>query len=403
MTNAPPWTVLLTIPNFVTAGSGRALVNLAERLDRNHFTPVVGVKYAADTPLERRLAERGIEVIEIDLAIAPKPYVTLPLRARRAGRKLRRQGVAVVHSFDYGDSYTEALAVRSAGARYVSTKKNMGWGSRSWFLRSLFSDRIAVQNEEMFRRFFQHPLLRGRTRYVPRGVVVEHFADGPDRADARARFGLPDDAVVVGSVASIQNRKNQLLLVRALPDRAEVHLLLAGPVVDADYCDQVLTAARERGIAERIHLVGELDDVRPALAASDVFALASRAEGSPVALIEAMSAGLPVLATTVAGVSELLTDSDAAVLVDPDDLDGATAALASLCTDAELRSRMGAAAEALVRARRSIDLEVARTESIYLELLWTSSEKGRQHGQWAGRLRRSTAARACLASVRSGR
>ena len=131
MTPAPPWTVLLTIPNFVTAGSGRALVNLAERLDRQHFTPVVGVKYAADTPLERRLAELGFEVIEIDLAIAPKPYVTLPLRARRAGRELRRRGVAVVHSFDYGDSYTEAIAARSAGARYVSTKKNMGWGSRA--------------------------------------------------------------------------------------------------------------------------------------------------------------------------------------------------------------------------------------------------------------------------------
>ena len=63
MTSGPPWRVLLTIPNFVTAGSGGALVNLTERLDRNHFTPLVGVKYTAGAPLERRLAELGIDVL----------------------------------------------------------------------------------------------------------------------------------------------------------------------------------------------------------------------------------------------------------------------------------------------------------------------------------------------------
>lgn len=369
MTAGPPWNVLLTIPNFVTAGSGRALVNLAERLDRNHFTPIVGVKYTADAPLERRLSDAGIEVIEIDLAIAPKPYPTLPLRARLAGRQLRRRNISLVHTFDYGDSYTEALAVRSAGARYVSTKKNMGWGSRSWFLRSLFSDRIAVQNEEMFRRFFQHPLLRSKTRYVPRGVAVEHFQSGPTRSEARARFGLPDDAIVVACVASLLENKNQLMLVRSMPVRPDVHLLLAGPNRDTGYTDRMIAKATECGIADRVHLVGELDDVRPALAASDVFALASRAEGSPVALIEAMSAGLPVIATTIPGVRELLSGSDAAILVDPDDVAGVTDALARLTADNDLRTSMGAAAEALVRSRRSIDLEVARTESLYVELM----------------------------------
>lgn len=371
MTAGPPWTVLLTIPNFVTAGSGRALVNLAERLDRSHFTPIVGVKYAADTPLERRLRDLGIEVIEIDLAIPARPYPTLAWRARRAGRELRRRDVAIVHTFDYGDAYTEALAVRSAGACYVSTKKNMGWGSRAWFLRSLLSHRIAVQNEEMFRRFFRHRLLRDRTRYVPRGVVVDDFGCGLDRGQARAAHGIPADAVVVGCVASVQPRKNQVLLAEALPDRPEVHLLLAGPVLDEGYRGRVLEVARQRGVEDRVHLTGELDDVRPVLAASDVFALASRAEGSPVALIEAMAAGLPVLATTIPGINELLTGSDAAVLVDPDDGPGAAVALAALCSDPARRDAMGAAARALVRARRSIDLEVARTESLYLELLWT--------------------------------
>lgn len=118
-------------------------------------------------------------------------------------------------------------------------------------------------------------------------------------------------------------------------------------------------------------LVGELDGMRPALVACDVFASASRAEGSPVALIEAMSAGLPLLATTIPGVRELLSGSDAAVLVDPDDVNAATAALARLTAIPLLRSAMGATTETLVRIRRSIELEVARSESLYLELLWS--------------------------------
>lgn len=372
MTSGPPWPVLLTIPNFVTAGSGKALVNLAERLDRTHFTPVVGVRRRGDTPLEARLAEVGIDVVELELSPAPRPYPTLPWRAWRVGRDLRRRGIAVVHSFDYGDSYTEALVARAAGARYVSTKKNMGWGSRAWLLRSLLSHRIAVQNEEMFRRFFRPRFLRGRCRYVPRGVVVDQFdgGGGVDGRSVRTDLGIPDGALVVASVASIQPRKNQVLLVEALPDRPDVHLLLTGPLLDDGYGERVRRAAADRGLADRVHLVGEVDDVRPTLAAADVFALASRAEGSPVALIEAMAAGLPIVATTIPGVNELLDGTGAATLVDPDDVVGAARALRALCGDDALRSRAGAAARDLVRSRRSIDLEVARTESLYLELLW---------------------------------
>lgn len=371
MTADPPWTVLLTIPNFVTAGSGRALVNLAERLDRAQFTPIVGVRKRADAPLERRLEASGIEVTEVDTAVAPRPYATLPRRVRRAARPLREREVDLVHSFDYGDSYTEALVTRAAGASYISTKKNMGWGSRAWFLRSLFSNRIAVQNEEMFRRFFGHPLLRHRCRYVPRGVVIDDFTGAGDRATTRSDLGLSDQSIVVVSVASVQPRKNQLLLVEALPDRDDVHLVLAGPLIDEDYADRVRVAAAARGADERVHLLGNLDDVQPVLAAADIFALASRAEGSPVALIEAMAAGLPVVATTIPGVSELLYGSDAAILVDPDDGPGAKRALTDLSSDPDRRARAAEAAGALVRARRSIDLEVARTESLYLELLWT--------------------------------
>jgi glycosyltransferase involved in cell wall biosynthesis len=366
-----PATVLITIPNFLTAGSGPVVVDLAERLDRARFTPVVGVRARAHNARERRLEDAGVEIIEVDLRVAARPVPTLPLRARRAGSTLRRRGIDLVHSFDYSDDYTEALVARAAGAAYVSTKKNASWGSRAWFLRSALSHRIVAFDEDMLGRFFSHPLLRGRVRLIPPGVDVDHFADLPDRAASRRVLGVPDDAVVVGCVANILRLKNQVLLVRALPSDARVHLILAGPVRDEGYRAEIESTAAERGVADRVHLVGPMDDVRPVLAVSDVFGFVSRSEGSPVSVVEAMSAGLPTLGSTIPGMVTLLEGADAAILVDPDDVAGATAALAALCRDADRRREMGSRAAAVARTRRSVDLAVARTEALYLELLRT--------------------------------
>ncbi len=371
VTAGPPWRVLFTIPNFVTAGSGETLANLAEGLDPATFTAMVAAARTAGAPLEERLLAAGIDVLELDLRVAPKPYVTLGLRAWRMSRKLRALDVSVVHSFDYSDLYTEAIVARMAGAKYVSVKKNMGWGSRAWFLRSLFSDRIAVQNVAMLRRFFSNRLLRSRVRFIPPGVVVDNFSPRGDRDAFRAELGLPANAIVVTSVANIGRNKNQELLIRALPADERVHLLLVGPNHEPDYWDELVALAASLGVSSRVTLTGGLADVRPALWSSDVFALVSRKEGSPVAILEAMSARLPILASAIPGVTEFLQGSVAATLVDPDDVDAAAQALASLCGDESLRRGQGRAGEVQVQDR-SIRVEVARTESMYFELLWTS-------------------------------
>ncbi len=371
----PPWTVLFTIPNFVTAGSGRALVNIATRLDRSTFTPMVAVAKKSGAALEVELEDHGIEVVELDLRVLPRPYATLLPRAWRRARALHALGVSVVHSFDYSDMYTEPMVARMAGTRYISTKKNMGWGSRAWTLRALFSERIAVQNDAMFRQFFSNRWHRQRVRYVPRGVVVERFAR-PDEAPSptwRHHFGIPEEAVVIGCVANICQRKNQAQLIRAMPEDPNVHLLLAGAVLEAEYQTELDAAVSERGLAGRVHFTGSLEDVRPALWASDVFALTSRSEGSPVALLEAMSAGLPIVASAIPGIREFLYGVAGVDLVEVDDDAATSAALTRLVTDSDQRRERGKDTLDLVTARRSINLEVARTESMYLELLWTEA------------------------------
>jgi glycosyltransferase involved in cell wall biosynthesis len=113
-----------------------------------------------------------------------------------------------------------------------------------------------------------------------------------------------------------------------------------------------------------VELLGERDDVPDLLARSDIFALSTLSEGMPISVLEAMAAGLPVVATAVGGIPEIVVDGETGVLVPPQDVGALAAALERLLVDTELRRRMGAAG----RARAEQLFDVARFRRDHLEL-----------------------------------
>lgn len=364
-----PWRILYTIPNFVTAGSGQAMINVIERLDRRIFEPSVAVQKGGGA-LVGYLESIGVPVIEAQTSVKPTPYATLPVRVAQAGSVLRPLRNDLWHSYHYADDYTEPLVARFAAARgWVYTKKNMSWGGRAWLLRSVMASRIAVQNTGMFEEFFSGRTLRDRCRYVPRGIVAERWAEAEPRLGLRQRFGLPDSAVVVVCVGHLQPRKNQLALVEAIQKSSDLHLFLAGEVLDTDYELRLRSRAHELDVSGRVHFLGNVGDVPALLAECDIFALPSRAEGSPVAMLEAMAAGLPTVSSAIPGTVEMVDNGVDGVLVVPDDHVGLSEALQALATDAKRRAELGAAGQRKVREKMSIDLEVGRHQSLYLEFL----------------------------------
>lgn len=215
--------------------------------------------------------------------------------------------------------------------------------------------------------------VRRRVRRLPPVHTVVHGIDhsgirrGPDaRAAARLTLGLKADDLVVGAVASLTPKKDHHTLLAAFavglargadPTRL---VLVGGGRLDAE----LRAVAGQLGIADRVVFAGARDDVMALLPAFDIFALSSRHEGLPIALVEAMATGLPAVATTVGGVPELITDGEDGLLVPPGDTSAFAAALAKLAADAPLRTAMGDAARA--RAGR-LDLSGAmrRTQEIY--------------------------------------
>ncbi|MEO1367366.1 MAG: hypothetical protein AAFX50_09330, partial [Acidobacteriota bacterium] len=189
-----PAPILYTLPNLVTAGSGRALFEIARRLDRSRFTPALCLASRGGS-LEREFLDAGIPVIEGAVTVPGLPRRRFPGRAWAAARALadRVPRGAIWHSFHYLDDYSESVVARLCGARgWLYTKKNMSWNDRSWQLRTLGARRVLAQNRDMMRDFFGGRWRR-RARFVPRGVDTERFRPAapvrppaPDRGPARA-------------------------------------------------------------------------------------------------------------------------------------------------------------------------------------------------------------------------
>ena len=348
--------VLYSIPNLDTAGSGAAMLAVAAGLDRARHEPTVVVRERRGTGLEDAVEAAGIELVEATLTVPARPYHRLPVRVRRAGRAAPH-GFDLWHSFHYLDDYTEPLVARSAGCRrWLFTKKNMAWDTRAWRLRRRFASGVAVQNPTMLDAFF--PGFPKPIRVVPPGVDADHFAPG-DGTAWRRRLGLGDDDVLVTNVAHLLPNKGQSDLVRALPDGA--HLALAGRPLDEAYAAEVARLA-----SARVHVLGPVDDVVGLLRASDLFAFASEQEACPVAVIEAMSTGLPVVVTDIAGTRHLVEDGVHGRRVGRDRL---AEALGGLVVDPDARRRMGSAGRARVLAELTVEREVAAYQDLYDEVL----------------------------------
>ncbi len=367
-----PIPILFTIPNFTTAGSGRVMLNVAERLDRKRFAPAVGLLQPGGD-LEQEVARLGFPLIVGPITIPPRPYLSLFWRAYQAARVFRPHRFALWHSWHYKDDYTEPLIARFAGARgWIYTKKNMSWGGRAWQLRTFLAKRVAAQNRDMVERFYARPAFACKTCLLPCSVDAKRFQpDTPPRLQLRAQFALPPDAVVVGSVGHLLPIKGHDTLVRAVAKTPGVFLWFAGKPLDKPFADSLEQLVEELGIRERVRFLGGVADVPAFLAEVDIFAFptTSKGEGCPGALLEAMATARACVATRVTGSRDMIEDGVCGRLVPPADPDALAQALNELAASPKLRHTLGWAARQRVLDHYSQEREVAAYTALYMEAL----------------------------------
>ena len=209
--------------------------------------------------------------------------------------------------------------------------------------------------------------LEARSITVIHNGISDPGDPAPSREEARSKLGLVEETgFVVGYAGRLSVHKGVCELIDAAKGTDIPGLVVAlageGPL-------RVELQAQRSELPYRLELLGQLPDIRTFLAALDVFVLPSRSESMPLALLEAMHAGLPILSTDVGGIPEALQDGVSGVLIPPARPERIREALQSLWSDGGRRSRMGAEARTIARQRFSAARMVGQVAVLYERLL----------------------------------
>jgi len=373
--------VLVVIDKLTRAGTQRHVVQLVQRLDRSLFEPSV-LCLEGGGPLKDEVESLGIPVSVLEIrnwrsarGLAGLATIAREVRARRP---------AIVHSYLFTANVLVPPIARVLGVPVVITsRRDLGDWRRPhhvWLNRFAngFTD-LVLANSLAVRRVVLRAerLPEERLAVVHNGIGDAGGVDGGNRH--RARWGLPGDALVVGSVGNLRGEKDPMTLLRAFASVAttfpEAQLVFAGRTKDTLLAGRLIDLVRERGLATRVHFLGSVDDVPGLLSALDVYASTSVTEGFSNAILEAMRAGLPVVASDAGGNAEQVVHQKTGLVFPVRDHERCAEALRDLLADPRRRAAFGAAGR--VRQREFfLDLTMARKfEAVYGQLLVGKARK----------------------------
>lgn len=348
-------------------GGANHLLGVVGELQRRQVACVVAV--GDNGPTLARTEAMGCELLPLRV-MGRRLSVGVVAQVRRA---IERSGADVVHCHGTRAALLTALAARFSPAKrrppFIYTAHGLSYRKR-WFtpllLPFFFAEQLICREAAAVVSVSQQDLLDLRRRgylgaedgmHIGNAVHVEGLLGDPAtrperRRNTRSTLGVVDESTcVVGTVARLVPQKavRDLLSAFAADERLDgARLVVVG---DGPLRADLEAQAKSLGIAERCLFLGERADVPDLLLAFDVFALSSHWEGEPIALLEALAAELPIVATANTGATDILAGSDAAVLTPVADTNALGRALGDVVSDSHRRQGMRRAASALLQGR----------------------------------------------------
>jgi len=367
--------VLQLISSSEMYGAERVLIELACHLRDNGEGVHVGALDHADAGEPAVLTEaarEGLPVVRFPCKGALDPTLSLRLRSF-----MRAQGVDILHAHNYKVDLYGYMACLGSGVIPVATCHSwLTVGLKLWLYEIL--DKAVLRgfpyvvgvSDFVLQEIRRSGIPFGRCTRIDNGMYVDRLDDPAFRAESRRALGVPDDRLVAVTVGRMDQFKAHHLQLQAMDmlrkQGIDLHLLLVG----AGEREQELRRLRaELGLEDRVTFTGYLDDVRPALAAADLFVLSSKREGLPMVLLEAMGAGLPIVATEVGGIPEALAGGQVGELVPPEDVSALADGVAGLARQPEERRSLGQAARRRYETHYSREAMGNRYLQIYRRLL----------------------------------
>ncbi len=388
MNSEPQFRILHVVSALTRTGPGRNLVDFVSRARSRNWDSMALVIKDTDPGLLHELQNAGCECA----VLGQRTILPTPRMIAQVARTIWRYDPDLLQISQCGLSECAVrVAARMSGKHAVPIVSLVQTKARDYYLSAhgravwnlvrageLCTRRLVtryVTNATHLKEYTVHceGVAPEKIRVIPNAVDTGWYTWSAEMAAAgRKWFGYSDSELVIGSVASITRAKDHPTLLRgfaAIRDEfPRARLLLVGSG-RGDHANMVRALIGSLGLTDVCTLAGNVSDVRPALAAMDAFALTSLVEGSPTALIEAMSMSRACVVTSVAAARELIRPGEEGLIVrigDPEDLANA---FRLLLQSAQLRAKLGAAARERTWVEFSLDRNLDRYAALYDELL----------------------------------
>ncbi len=363
-----PLRVMFLNTSMPVGGAETLQVNLIRQLDRQHFTPEFCCLKSFG-PLGEMLAQevpgrQGLLRSKWDLRVLP--------RLTQLFRDGRTDAVITVGA---GDKmfWGRLAAWRAEVPVVLSALHSTGWpdgvGRLNRQLTPITDAFIGVAASHGAHLVDNEGFPPAKVRVIPNGVDVERFAAGDPSGSVRRQLGLSADVPLVGIVAALRPEKNHELFLRiAALVRRQIPAARFIIVGDGELRSSLEKLCGELGLRDAVHFLGNRPDVPQVLAALDLFMLTSRNEANPVSILEAFSAGKPVIAPRVGSLAESVADGFSGYLTTPGDAEEAASRVIELLQDRSRSRVMGQAGQQAVRENWSLENMVRGYERLISEI-----------------------------------
>jgi glycosyltransferase involved in cell wall biosynthesis len=379
----PPATILHLIETAGTGGAESVFIELIKRLPANRWRHIPVVP--SHGWIFENLSAAGHRPIIVQEAFSFDPSLVI-----RLASIVRRERVGLIHAHLFGSAIRAAATGWLCDVPAIATlhgqadiAPNEKWLRAKLAIMRKGLDRLVLVSEPFRKEFIDAaPDFAANSVAIPNGIDVARYEEA--QPESRKTLGIDSGKFVIGAVGNAHPAKGYDVLLRAvriLKDRGvAMQCVIVGEMFGA--IGERLAALRsELGIEDRVVFTGYRSNVPELLRAFDVFVLSSNAEGFSLATIEAMAAGVPVVATRCGGPESIVADGRTGLLVGVGEPARLADAIERVAHNAPLRERLVAAARTVVHNQFTIDAQVDRYDRLYREVILQHAQQNAKHGR----------------------
>lgn len=290
--------VLYTIPNFNTAGSGKVVYDLANGLDNTKFDIEIACG-SNKGDFFNTIKGLGLPIHVFKTKTGYRPYYSLLFRILKISKFYKKQQYDIVHSWQWSNDWTEALAARLVGKKWIFTKKAMGFKSYHWKIKSYLANFIVTVNDDMQKYFIN----KKDQKMIPFGIDtdyynLEHFKNNSSKNTDTFHI------ITVANLVPVKRTEDLIMAIHGIENH-NIKLTILGDNTNA-YGKEMQSLTQSLKLEEQVEFLGKQPDVRPYFSQANLYIISSEMEGMPMALVEAMSMGVPTLGTDIYGINFVL-------------------------------------------------------------------------------------------------